>query len=162
VLKGRQRLTNFGWNWWRAVLLGVACAVGCAGELDNPERFAFLAGDGGGGASHSAPPACVTALFEERCNSSVCHGDGAMMVDLISGGVQDRLIDQQSSDKGECGGRVLVSSTGETSLLMEKLTNPTCGQKMPVVGNTTQEELACVQAWVDSVSGAGGAEDGGS
>jgi hypothetical protein len=138
---------------WGAVTLVVLGA--CAGELDDPSRFAFLAKPEPG-----PPPACVTELFASRCDSSVCHGDGAKLVNLLAPDVQDRLVDQPSSDQGECRDRTLVSSTGGASLLLEKLTMPTCGVKMPLVGNTTPEEVACVRAWVESVAGTD--EDGGS
>jgi hypothetical protein len=142
----------------------VGC-LGCAGKLDNPERFGFLL-DGGssnkGDASSpqidTTPPDCVTTIFKNRCGTAGCHVQGGTgQPDLVSADVSARLIDQSSSSKA-CGGNVYVSTSGEDSLLLQKLeANPPCGSPMPLTGDKLKaDELSCISAWVEKVSSANG------
>jgi hypothetical protein len=129
--------------------------VGCAGDLKNPERFAFVLNRDAGNADACTPPTasdCLTALFNARCNTSACHGPGAPQVDLVSSGVEARLIGQPSSDTGMCTGRTLVATDGSASLLADKVSKtPPCGSQMPLGGMLTSAEATCLNAWVSSV-----------
>ena len=133
--------------------------LGCAGDLKDPERFAFVlerdAGDAHDSGNACTPPAasdCLTALFKAKCNTSACHGPGAPQVDLVSSGVEARLIGQPSSDTGMCTGRTLVATDGSASLLADKVSKtPPCGSQMPLGGMLTSDEATCLNAWVSSV-----------
>lgn len=157
-----------------AVVLWLA-ATACAGDLKDPDRFAFLLGDGGalgsadasgmvvpdagapdaGGPAPAAVPVCVSNVFSMHCGSAACHGDGAAQVDLVSPDVATRLVDEPSGAGGLCAGRVLVATDGSESLLLAKLSDtPPCGSKMPLVGAAlAAAELKCVTDWVASVEG---------
>lgn len=152
-------------------------ATACAGDLDDPDRFAFLLGDGGplvpadaaatdagapdagspdaGGPAMTSVPVCVSNVFSMHCGSAACHGDGAVQVDLVSPGVQARLVDQAAGAAGMCAGRVFVASDASESLLLDKLSDaPPCGSKMPLVGaDLASDELKCLTDWVASLAG---------
>ena len=145
----------------------VACvASACAGDLVNPDRFAFLVPDAGTDAaaapSNVAPaPACVTALFAKSCAGAACHSPPALQVDLTSPGVERRLVGKASPSTSVCNGHVFVASDGTQSLLLQKLTAPPpCGAAMPFGGTpVSASDLACVRDWVATLNGAG--SDGG-
>lgn len=142
----------------------------CAGKLDKPERFASIvkkytvdAGkqSGAGGAAgrpangsdggRAAPPACVLQVFKTTCGLPACHAKATAQVDLASPAVADRLIDKKSVS-ATCMGRVFVSSSGMSSLLLDKLTDtPPCGVKMPLTGTISAADLQCLTSWVQSV-----------
>jgi hypothetical protein len=158
---------------WQVVWL--LLAVGCAGELRDPGRFAFLLDDDGGitappadggitpGKDAAPPdagkpkpipplPTCATMLFKERCASAACHGAGAAQIDLLSSGVEMRLVGKPSSESttAQCKGRTLVATDGTDSLLLEKLNEtPPCGLQMPLGSSLTDTETKCISDWVD-------------
>jgi hypothetical protein len=163
----KGRFVRLGWRW---VFIGV-CGWSCAGDLRDPERFSFVinseAGSGGGSggaggirqaSGDRTAPTCVTALFKARCAMPSCHASGSMYVDLMSGKVEDRLIDKNSSVNGLCSGRMLVSTqSGMQSLLLQKLGDIVpCGSKMPLGGMATAAEVKSVSDWVGSLSEGGG------
>ncbi len=157
---------------WQVVW--VLLFVGCAGELRDPGRFAFLY-DTDGGASGSggssglkdagaagmdgtspppaAAPACVVALFKQKCGSIGCHSSGGTQVDLVSANVERRLVGKPSSNVLVCKGRTLVATDGSDSLLIDKITDPPpCGSPMPVTGSLTEDDRSCLTNWVSSVA----------
>ena len=145
---------------------------GCAGDLRDPGRFAFLY-DTDGGASGSGgssgtldagsmtagstatpdpAPACVVAVFKAKCGSIGCHSSGGTQVDLVSANVERRLVDKPSSSTLLCKGRTLVATDGD-SLLIDKITDPPpCGSPMPVTGSLTSDERSCLTDWVSSLA----------
>jgi hypothetical protein len=148
--------------------------VSCAGDLRDPERFAFVIDhnpggadsgksnldaatpslDAGGGGASTPAPACLTALFAAKCATSACHGAGAPQVDLVSSGVEMRVVGKPSSATGQCVGKTLVSTNGSASLLADKVSaTPPCGSKMPLGGSLSDTDLACLDGWVSTVSG---------
>lgn len=143
---------------WRCLLVIVGC-WGCAGDLDDPERFDFLL-DGAMTNAPDAPPEapeCVTSLFETRCSTSTaCHGAESLQLDLVSADVESRLIDVSSTSR-DCGDSVYVPTDGSASLLLEKLgEQPPCGLRMPIGQPLEESEMMCVSAWVQAVAAAGG------
>jgi len=146
--------------------------VGCAGDLRDPDRFAFLFDGDDGGKAGSAdgsagekdagttkpvmpPPACATKIFQNTCKNVTCHGAGASQVDLVSAGVENRLVGKMSASNGLCKNRVLVSPSGGSSLLIDKITKtqPPCGSAMPPLGTQlTDTEQTCLTDWVDSLA----------
>lgn len=144
--------------------------MGCAGDLDDPGRFGFLFDDnedagtstntdaavpGNRDASTpapSAPPACVTTLFNKSCALAGCHAANAEQVDLGSPGLQTRLVDKKSTSD-ECGDRTFIASDGSPSLLIQKIMDsPPCGLKMPIGPALTTAETKCLTDWVDSLA----------
>lgn len=102
------------------------------------------------------PDTVVTNLFATQCGSSSCHGAGAPTIDLVSEGVQDRLVDQESL---ACADQVLVSSSEPLmSYLLNKVTSePVCGSPMPLSGSLiSPAEYACLELWVSNLVGGGG------
>jgi hypothetical protein len=64
----------------------------------------------------------------------------------------------------ECDGRLrIVPGDPEASFLVEKLEGPPlgCGERMPVVGYLSANEITCVKRWVVAIDAAGGAGDAG-
>ena len=156
------------------LLLGLCC--GCAGDLQDPERFGFLinggtggsaedggstnrGGSGGSGGSSSGsrtPPACVQTVFKDKCAMAACHAANTMQTDLASPGVEDRLIGKKPT-QGVCASKVLITTDGSSSLLLEKLKDsPSCGTKMPLGSSLSASDLTCFMDWVNAVSQNGG------
>jgi len=125
---------------------------GCAGDLEDPERFSFLLDDDG----IPQPPECMTSLFQARCNSSSCHDSEAQQIDLVSPGVGDRLVGVASTSL-QCMPRVYVPTDGGESLLLEKFQPvPDCGIRMPIGPPLSDAEVMCVSGWVKAVADATG------
>jgi hypothetical protein len=161
------------------VCLGFLAAVlgGCAGKLDNPQRFSsavknYTEGVGvAGSAAPSAPaafmgdprteaPPCVLQLFKTTCALAGCHAKGSAQIDLASDNVADRLVDQ-TSNSDLCSGRTYVASDGTASLLLDKLSDkPPCGARMPAAGMLSAEDEQCLSSWVRSVYGGADGADG--
>jgi hypothetical protein len=147
---------------WRCLLVIVGC-WGCAGDLENPERFGFLL-DGGtkmnaqGGIP--APPPCLTSLFETRCGTPGCHvANSTIQIDLVSPKVEERLLDKKPNGLS-CKVGLLVATDGTDSLLLQKVQgSPPCGSAMPLNGKLSADELKCVSDWVKDV---GDSKGGGS
>ena len=130
----------------RAALVVTVLLAGCAGELEDPERFA------------SCPPGFVEQLFETRC-AGMCHDADTPEagLDLVSAGVQARLIDVPSGTPF-CEGRLMIDSTAtepDVHLLIDKLQEtPSCGSRMPFGAEAlTTSEIECVRRWVDEALG---------
>jgi hypothetical protein len=161
---------------------GLLAVTACGGKLEEPERFRDLlssvdggggkpsedaavppgkdAGGGGtgGGGDDTAPPACVTMTFKAKCGTAGCH-DSKMLtgIDLVAPGVTERLVDQDSNSAGVCKDRVYISTGGDPSLLLQKLTTtPPCGSPMPLVGTLSASEKKCITDWVTSLGGTAG------
>jgi hypothetical protein len=156
-------------SWWRVVATSVIAGfsvVACPGTLDNPGDFADSGGGGeGGGIRCNLTVADVpNTLFRTSCGTSSCHDATAPAaeLDLVTDGVQTRLLDVPST---QCGSFLLIDrTTPESSLIIDKVTNsiPNCGDRMPLglSGGLPPESIACVREWVDLV--VGGGSDGGS
>jgi len=130
-------------------IAAMALAAGCAGELENPERFA------------SCPPGFVEQLFQTRC-AGACHSaqDPEAGLDLVSDGVEARLIDVTSTTPF-CDGKVLIDSAAAADpaahLMLDKLEEtPSCGSRMPFGAEAlSPSEIECVRRWVDEALGVG-------
>lgn len=129
---------------WLGLLVS-ALLAGCAGELEDPDRF--------------PPPECFVRdfqaprdLFAARCAGSGCHGSDmpAANLDLVSSGVAGRLLDTS----GVCSGRLIDTASVSRSLLLDKVSVvPRCGQAMPVdAPPLTDQEAACLKVWVQRVA----------
>lgn len=109
------------------------------------------AGGGGGAAGGSAAGAgCPNAcnIFLTICSG--CHGMGGMLggnLDLTSPNVKMRLSGAKSTSP-DCSGRTIVDPAAPAnSLVVQKVTEPPCGLKMPPGTELLPDEKACIQAW---------------
>lgn len=126
-------------------LLAVLAAAGCAGELEDPARFTTCA------------PGYVEQMFQSRCGS--CHGsvDPEAGLDLVSTGVEARLIGEASATPF-CQGKMLIEPAATEPmqhLLLDKLQEtPSCGSRMPFGTEAlSADEIECVRRWVDEAMG---------
>ena len=127
-----------------ALVLSILISQGCAGELENAERFA------------ECPPGFVEKLFQQKC-AGICH-TGEMPeadLDLTSAGVADRLL-MQVSTSDACNGIPILDPNGTSQLFMNKLSDsPTCGARMPFGGAALGvRDIECVRRWVENLTGA--------
>ena len=117
----------------------------CAGELENPQRFA------------DCGPGRVEQIFVSRCGA--CHDadEPDAFLDLVSPGVADRVIAISSTTEA-CEGRSLVETTDRPHLLLDKVAGqPSCGSAMPLgLRALSVSEVECVRRWIDDTLAAGG------
>jgi hypothetical protein len=125
---------------WNVVLLAGVSA--CAGQIDNPELFLT------GRCRTSAE-----ALLRDECGS--CHGGSEPMaeLDLVSPELGARLAGATptTTEDGMCqdAGVLVDPAAPAESLLYTKLTNPACGEPMPLSGAALDErDLGCLLAWI--------------
>lgn len=135
----------------RASWLAAILAAGCAGELENPERFV------------ECGPGYVEQLFATKC-AGVCHAGTAPEagLDLASPGVEARLISAPSQTPF-CEGRVMIdpeAADPAEHLLIDKVeADPSCGSQMPMNAEPlTLTEVECLRRWVDDVVATGGGQ----
>lgn len=140
------------------ILAVVLCAagqvLGCAGDLQQPERFAL------GEADCANDP---VGFVRQTCTDATCHqpDNTQQTVDLVSPGYRARLVDVRPS---LCTSQLLIDSANPAnSFLLDKLnTRPTCGAQMPFFRPPlSSRQRACVATFVDLVlSGAADADGG--
>jgi hypothetical protein len=110
-------------------------------------------GGGGEPTGNGSCPDDITVLFarpvaQGGCDGAACHSPMKQTPDLVSPGVEARLLDVPS----RCMSIPYISA-GE-SFLEEKLEgDPRCGFAMPFGGSMTPEDKQCVLEWIDEVSG---------
>ncbi len=143
----------------------LACFAGallgaCAGNLENPERFetgygtAVAAADSDAGlegrATADAGGCDFPQLMAARCASAGCHdaSSKAANLDLASEGLRARLADTPGS--AACPDHLQVDTENpENSLIYLKVTDaPPCGARMPYGGTLSDDEQACMLAWL--------------
>jgi hypothetical protein len=129
----------------RSILLVLVCLGGCAGTLEDPDRFAPNASSGG------SAPGCpdVPALFTTSCAAgSGCHStqDKVKDLDLQSPALADRLREVKASS----GALLVDPAKPAESVLYTKLTaTPPFGARMPYGGSALDDTtLKCVLTWV--------------
>jgi hypothetical protein len=117
----------------------------------------------------------ATPIFTRHCATSNCHSGGnpSGELDLSTHGtdagapavpVESRLVGVASKSNG-CEARLLIDPNDvEQSFLLEKLesTAPECGVQMPLTGDISRQERACIRSWVVGLVGDGGLAGDGS
>lgn len=140
---------------WALVLTGLLTLTGCAGKLEEPERFLAA-----GTTNSSTTPTCLTTLFNQKCNSAGCHS--AVMpggdLDLESPNVASRLINTPATFGGVVIGpaamcspaKLIDTATPSASWLEVKIlkTQGSCGASMPLIGMLTDAEQNCITDYV--------------
>jgi len=130
--------------------------AGCAGSLDNPDRF----GDGGSNVTGFVCPSlgkpAKTEVILKKCVSG-CHSAAVVEsgLDLESVDTGTRLVNVSTT---ECPPRHRVDSV-DGGTLQEKIvqSSPTCGAPMPPGGGLTNGEISCIIEWTRNLA-AGGQE----
>jgi hypothetical protein len=175
-------------GWWQGALFtgalaAVACAPGTSGSGSTAGGSAAIGGqggaaaDGGGGrfaggalaAGSAALPiaaadsggACnaPSDVFPVTCASIVCHEGNANKLDLLSPGVEQRLLDVPAMGVhcGKTGMKLVDSASPEQSLILQKLTtSPPCGSPMPLGSGPSglkPEQLTCIHDYVFKLAG---------
>ena len=91
-----------------------------------------------------------------KCGSAICHGGQATSpaahLDLTSPGVEHRLVGVASES---CPGELRIDPDApDESFLLGKITEPpaACGDRMPIVGILSTNEIACIRAWIHGVA----------
>lgn len=127
-----------------AILLA-ALVAGCAGTLEDPERFT----GGDGGRALEACPDVPTQILAPTCASSGCHAASAPAadLDLASPDPRARLAGKRDS---HAAGLLLDPVNPSASTLYRKLSAPPpFGARMPLGGAALDDRaLACVLAWI--------------
>jgi hypothetical protein len=130
--------------------------AGCAGSLDNPDRF----GDGGSNVTAFVCPSLGKSAKAEvifnKCVSG-CHSAAAIEggLDLESPNAGGRLVDVSTI---ACPPRHRVDRV-DGGVLQELITqsSPTCAESMPPGGGLTNGEISCIIEWTRNLA-AGGQE----
>lgn len=138
------------------VVLAACLSVlaGCAGSLDNPNRF----GDGGssGFVCPSLGKPAKAEVILKKCVSG-CHSAAvqASGLDLESPDTGARLVDVSTV---ACPPRLRVDRV-DGGTLEELITeaNPSCTASMPPGGGLTNAEISCIVEWTRNLA-AGGQE----
>ncbi len=121
------------------IALVAVLAAGCAGDLENPQRFT------------DCPPGQVEQMFQAKCagaDGMGCHSANMpdAELDLVSPGVGERVKSLTSTNM--CEGRALVEADpSATHLMVEKVEeDPTCGSRMPFgEQELSAKEIECVR-----------------
>jgi hypothetical protein len=135
------------------VLAACLWLPGCAGSLDNPERF----GDGGTAAGFVCPSLGKPAKSEvilKKCVSG-CHSAAVLAsgLDLESADVGNRLVDVSTT---ACPPRHRVDRI-DGGTLQELITqaSPSCTSSMPPGGGLTNSEINCIVEWTRNLADGG-------
>ena len=117
--------------------------AGCAGGLDDPERFT-------GGTGSCAPGTTASSILQAQCFA--CHSTDTKAtgagLDLQAAGLPGRLYTTTSS--ATCSSVPLADSANPSgSLFLKKLTDsPGCGARMPQGGSLNAADTACLTEWL--------------
>ena len=136
------------------MLAALSILSGCAGSLQDPERFD--AGTPNGFVCSSLNVPVKSDLLARKCTAG-CHSAAAAMsgLDLESSGVAARLVNVSTVD---CPPRVRVlPADGGPLEEMISQSTPTCGTGMPPGAPLTNAEIACIVEWTRNLV-AGGEE----
>jgi hypothetical protein len=168
--------------------------TGCpsGSDLEDEDRFpgnsggsGASGGSGGSGGSGSCEQCDVQASLKEACTNDGCHGSNVYGggLDLVSPGVEQRLIDQAAwtmratevSDPDSCDlteKRVDSADPARSVLIHKLLGTQSCGQNMPAppykFKDDANADIQCLTRWTycmvgkDPATAAGGSGSGGS
>ena len=112
----------------------------------------------GGDTTGGGCPDDITVLFNRPieqggCAGAACHVPNATRPDLVSPGVEERLLNVQSS----CNGLPYIGNSLEQSFLAIKVQTPPreCGVAMPFFqpNALSADDEACILSWIAEVSG---------
>lgn len=120
----------------------LATTAGCAGGLDDPDRFT------GGTTAGCAPGTTATSVIQAQCfachsTDSKANGNG---LDLQAAGLPGRLYTTNAA----CTMQPLADSANPSaSFFLKKLTaTPGCGSRMPLGTPLSDADTACLTEWL--------------
>lgn len=90
-------------------------------------------------------------LMQAKCATAGCHGATAPAagLDLVTPGIIERYAGKAGA--GACGIYEMIDLADPSqSLLYIKVTDQTCGSRMPYAGPLSQEEQDCILTWIES------------
>jgi hypothetical protein len=155
---------------------GLFTLAGCPANLDNPQRFE------GTGAPADNIPACLAQIFDKnptvgKCAGNGCHSAGGSLelggdLDLTSPNVGSRLINANATHAGvdmngggvTCPPAKLIDTANPTaSWLLVKINSAqgSCGSPMPLTGNLSNTQKACITQYIMDVAADAGTAAGG-
>jgi hypothetical protein len=126
------------------VVAALSILSGCAGSLEDPQRFD--AGTANGFVCPTLNIPVKAEILAKKCAAG-CHSAAVQMsgLDLESPGSAGRLVDVSTVD---CPPRKRVATVdGGTLQEMISQSSPTCGTAMPPGSPLTNSEIACVVEW---------------
>lgn len=146
---------NVGQGGSTPVAAGGSGSVSPGGTSSEGQGGSPSGGGAGEQTGNSSCPDDITVLFRRPgaqggCEGGGCHSAGAQVPDLVSPGVEERLLDVPS----RCMSIPYIGA-GE-SFLEEKLVGnpPRCnGFAMPLGGSMSAEDEQCILDWIAEVSG---------
>jgi hypothetical protein len=152
----------------------VAAISGCAGTLEDPQRFLQAAVESDAGVAEEGQPSpasdgaaggnCpdIPGLFAQTCTAASCHSSmtKSQGLDLQSPNLAMRLVGVSAT---EGPGLLIDPSSPSQSILYEKLSSPPpFGAQMPLgAAPLDSATMACVLAWITQVASSAGASEGG-
>ena len=105
------------------------------------------------GAGLKAAPACdFRALMQAKCGNASCHGAPASAtgLDLTSAMLAARV--QGRTGQGACSDKLLIDPQSPAdSKLYLKVSGSSCGSQMPLGGQLSSDEQACVLNWIEQL-----------
>jgi hypothetical protein len=139
-----------------AIACSALLAIGCAGALSDPQRFAYLDGGGGdGGPLSQGDGGCDPAptVFIPSCATGACHSAQAQQgnLDLQSTGMPARLVGKRASGGP---GYIIDHQQPLQSVILTKVSaNPPFNFQMPLgAPPLAADEVACIQMWVTAAT----------
>jgi len=130
--------------------------AGCAGSLDNPDRFGDAGSNLNGFVCASLGQPAKAEVIAKKCVSG-CHSASVAQsgLDLESVNAGARLVNVSTTI---CPPRHRVDSV-DGGTLQEKISqpSPSCGAVMPPGGGLTNNEISCIIEWTRNLA-AGGQE----
>lgn len=154
-----------------ALVAGALAALGCSSGSGGVTASSVVGGSvasagmsagvgvAGSAAVSGGPCNAPTDVFPLTCASIVCHEGTANKLDLLSPGVDQRLLDVPAMGVhcGKTGMKLVDSKNPEQSLILLKLTtSPPCGSPMPLGSGPSglkPEQLTCIHDYVVGLAG---------
>lgn len=144
-------------------LLVLLVIYACGGGDDAPtEADPLMEADAPMAADASEPSCDVRALFATDgltmvgCSGALCHSPGVTSPDLVSEGLEQRLLDQPSNPDGPCAGELLVDADEPSNSLLSKKIGgmSTCGAPMPLTNPSalSADQVRCIEELVERVA----------
>jgi hypothetical protein len=94
------------------------------------------------------------AVLEENCGTSGCHGQDSLYSNFAESEAA-ALSYVGESGESSCAdeGPLLDPDNPVASIIIQKVTasSPPCGAPMPVVGDLSEADIACLQEWIGTL-----------
>lgn len=88
-----------------------------------------------------------------NCTGEFCHDADSPAAGLDFSASPEAIATQLIGiPSAVCGGELrVVPGDRDASMLVQKLIDPTCGERMPIDGELADSEVECIASWVDTV-----------